>query len=382
MDWVEEQLGALFKKRHSLRGTLFLYLLLGIFFCVVASLVTIAVIVTWEKLLLDVTDFTEGPFAFLWWQPSSDDFVSEKLARQINLLELLRNLAPFLWGLGAVLWVTERFYQRKIKEPLELLQKQVAYLGAGEFSRPVEVYTNDDFEILATSFEALRRDLVQQQQEIQELHLEQKKINAAFSHDLRTPLAVIQNNGELLAEILPEDHPLVQKALSKIQNNVTRLTNFSQTMQEIQRLEEMPLEKKAVSQGTFSHDLEELLEAFPQIALSNQLFQSGRLNIDCGAVMEAFENVLYNASRYSNEKITVTVRKHAGFLELVVKDDGPGFTKEALDSATDPYYSQQKENHFGLGLTIADVLTRKHGGVLKIGNGVEGGAVVTLVFAC
>ena len=106
------------------------------------------------------------------------------------------------------------------------------------------------------------------------------------------------------------------------------------------------------------------------------------MNLDMSLVIEAFENVLNNASRYSVDLVTTDVSYNDGYLVILVKDDGPGFSKEALHLAVDPYYSQNKESHFGLGLTIVDVLTRKHGGVLKIGNGVKGGAIVTLVFAC
>lgn len=382
MDWLDEKLEYLLKKNKSLRPTLFLYLFVSILICGVASLVTVAVIVNWERLLLDDGSSFTRYLDFLQWRPATTDFLTEQLARQINLLEIIRNIAPFIFGFVAVMFITERFYQQKIKQPLNLLQGNIRKMQAGDYSEPVTVYTNDDFADLASQVDALRKNLGEQQEEIQQLHLEQKKINGAFSHDLRTPLSVIQNNGELLEEILPSGNLLVENALEKIQRNVIRLTHFSQTMQEIQRLEEIPVAKRPVTSTVFTNQIIDVLEAFPAVTFTSKLPKIIGMNLDISLVMEAFENVLNNATRYSVEQVEVEISYDNGYLIIIVKDDGPGFSRKALQSAVEPYYSQNKESHFGLGLTIVDVLTRKHGGVLKIGNGVRGGAIVTLVFTC
>lgn len=381
MDWIDEKLFRLLKKYNSLRGTLFIYLLLAIIMTAVASMVTISVIVSWEKLLLENDMRFEKWFEFLTWQPITSAIPTEKIAFQINLLELLRTICPFIYGTIAVMVVTEKFYKKKIQEPLSFLGYHIQNMQEGTFDQPVELLTNDDFEQLGKQFDVLRQTLAIQQNEIIQLHTEQKKINAAFSHDIRTPLAIIQNNVELIEEIIDvKTNPLLEKSLNKIQNNVERLTAFSSTMQEIQKLEELPINKKKTEGQNLLKLLKNSVEAFPKVLFKSTLSESSVLSLDSRVILEALENVLNNASRYAIQTINVEVSLVSSYLNIIVKDDGPGFSKEALRLASDPYFSQNKESHFGLGLTICEVLTQKHGGVLKLGNGANGGAIVTLVF--
>lgn len=381
MDWIDEKLFRLLKKYNSLRGTLFIYLLFAILMTAVASMVTISVIVSWEKLLLENDMYFDKWFEFLTWQPIASAIPTEKIAFQINLLELLRTICPFIYGTIAVMVVTEKFYKKKIQEPLSFLGYHIQNMQEGTFDQPVELLTNDDFEQLGKQFDVLRQTLAIQQNEIIQLHMEQKKINAAFSHDIRTPLAIIQNNAELIEEIIDvKTNPLLEKSLNKIQNNVERLTAFSSTMQEIQKLEELPINKKKIEGQNFLKLLKNSVEAFPKVLFKNTLSESSVLLLDSRVILEALENVLNNAERYAIQTINVEVSLVSSYLNIIVKDDGPGFSKEALRLASDPYFSQNKESHFGLGLTICEVLTQKHGGVLKLGNGANGGAIVTLVF--
>lgn len=75
---------------------------------------------------------------------------------------------------------------------------------------------------------------------------------------------------------------------------------------------------------------------------------------------------------------------------FVVKDDGKGFSGEALRCAAEPFFRDEKEpdkTHFGLGLYICRILCGKCGGMLTIGNAKDvGGEVcggrVTVVVSC
>lgn len=106
-------------------------------------------------------------------------------------------------------------------------------------------------------------------------------------------------------------------------------------------------------------------------------------------------NLLGNACDHARSKVAVSVdllhpeqgSLAAGArgdvcLELVVTDDGRGFTAEALHHGCDPFYSEAKSaEHFGLGLNIARTLARLHGGAVELGNLEGGGACVTATFA-
>ena len=71
-------------------------------------------------------------------------------------------------------------------------------------------------------------------------------------------------------------------------------------------------------------------------------------------------------------------------LKIVVKDDGNGFTEQALKNAVQPFFRDEREPdklHFGLGLYICKIICEKCGGTLKIENH-ENGGKVTAEFVC
>lgn len=119
------------------------------------------------------------------------------------------------------------------------------------------------------------------------------------------------------------------------------------------------------------------------------------LSIDMQLVEEVLGNLLGNACDHARSKVAVSVdllQPEQGSLaagargdvrlELVVTDDGRGFTAEALHHGCDPFYSEAKSaEHFGLGLNIARTLARLHGGAVELGNLEGGGACVTATFA-
>ena len=64
-------------------------------------------------------------------------------------------------------------------------------------------------------------------------------------------------------------------------------------------------------------------------------------------------------------------------------DDGNGFDKAALKSATKPFYTTEKREsnqHFGLGLNICRILCSRHNGDISFGNSINGGAWITVKF--
>lgn len=83
-----------------------------------------------------------------------------------------------------------------------------------------------------------------------------------------------------------------------------------------------------------------------------------KVNYDIHLIDEVMENLLSNASRFAVKEIEITMQVDEKFLCIFVKDDGKGFSKKELEIATDPYYSHNKESHFGLGLTISEILAK------------------------
>ena len=97
---------------------------------------------------------------------------------------------------------------------------------------------------------------------------------------------------------------------------------------------------------------------------------------DLAALQDAVYMILANAGRHGGgQPIEVSLRNADGEARLVVRDSGEGFSDEALERATEPFFSTVPGS-LGLGLTHARHVVQTHGGTLEVRNRDGGGEVV------
>ena len=283
------------------------------------------------------------------------------------------------------------FYRWKIKKPLAILNAASQKIAQNDLDFQVAVPTGDELGKLCQSFETMRASLEENNRSLWAAVEERKRLNAAFSHDLRTPLTVLQGYSDLLLDALPSGDLSPEKTVSTVltmQRSLTRLQRYVESMNSLQRLEDLEPQKSTVPFSTLCAQLEET----GKILRKEQGFHfasrgEGNVFLDRELLFQVYENLLSNAGRYAKGNIWVTAEREGTTLSLTVADDGPGFPPAALKRAAEPYYRADRspnpegELHFGLGLYLCRVLCQKHGGSLEIGNAPEGGARITARFS-
>lgn len=109
--------------------------------------------------------------------------------------------------------------------------------------------------------------------------------------------------------------------------------------------------------------------------------RSGAYLLDAGLVQDAALNLILNARDAcgaAGGRITLTLRElRDTWLELVVRDTGPGFTPEALARGLDPFFTTKGGAGSGLGLAMVYDMVKLAGGTIKLAND-SPGARVTL----
>lgn len=417
MDWIE---GLLEKwknrtKNYSLWKSLAAYLVLAIGFTVIAAGMTVMVCRSWQNVIRRVNGITEdynyiedGDFVLYYKADnavilSAHDVISlkrsdERLYKALGLVQLL--CIP-IYSAGAILLVSFLYYRNKLKEPVFLLKAEMQAIRRNDLSFSCRYDSADEMGDICKAMDLMRLSLIENQQSMWELLEEQRKINAAFAHDLRTPLTVINGYMEML--LVHYDSRKVNKdrlmeIFTSIQKQTKRIQIFSETMKEIHGFEALEVQKKAYRKNELAEEVHNLAEGITQgrglsTAISMDI-SSERLYYDETVVMEVLGNLLSNAVRYARERIEILIRQEEEYLSLYVKDDGRGMTAEELYKADSPYYTDKageesrdgidradsRDIHFGLGLTICKILCKKHGGELTLSNSVEGGAIVCARF--
>ena len=280
------------------------------------------------------------------------------------------------------------FYSRELRKPIDILLGASRKIADNQLDFQVEYNKQNELGMLCTAFEDMRSALYENNLEMWRSLEERKRLNSAFSHDLRTPLTVLRGYTDFLEKYIPDGKVTEEKLLSVISmmnGQITRLEHYTQKMNDVQKLEDIVPKVRSVSEETL---FDNLLETGKMICgdkfRMNGSSDHQNISIDMELVMQVYENLIANAMRYAEKSVTVSYGILENILEISILDDGKGFTEEALKNAGQPFFRDEKEpdkTHFGLGLYISRILCEKCGGKLTMENH-ENGGKVTAKFSC
>ena len=303
----------------------------------------------------------------------------------LDIVNLFRCIAIPLWSLLCVVVCGIIFYHRKIEKPISILLEASENISNNRLDFSVEVPEKNEFGELCLSFEKMRVALKENNIEMWRQVEERKRLNAAFSHDLRTPLTVLKGQSEILSKYVPKmsEEKIIETA-ETMKRHIIRLETYVNTINDLQRLEDVEVKKELVDVKELEHQMRITGAAVckgKEFVLYQNIFDVDSVKIDTSIAMQVYENLLSNAVRYAKRKIEIAIDKKDSLLLLNVVDDGAGFTAKDLSNAMKPFYKAENEinnEHFGMGLNICKMLCEKHGGYLQISN--ENGAKAVEAF--
>lgn len=383
------------KVKHKLRDLSILstFVLLAVFFLLLAML-----LVEVEKTLLtnaqrdiafQYSEIVEGFNSEKVWGNQSIFPLSEHDGEMMWLYEMGIWTLPTLTYLACFILAGLAFYRCKIRKPVMILTASASRIAANDLDFSIAYDRNDEMGLLCKAFEKMRAALESNNREMWRQMNERKKLNAAFSHDLRTPLTVIEGHLGILQKYTPQKKLSaddVMQTYAAMAGQIERLKNYVSSMNTLQRLEDVPIVRKQVLTCNFTAELNDTAEI---ICMGKKLSISDRTTtasicVDPEIVIQAFENLLANAIRYAKSSISIQYAVNNDLFSITVTDDGKGFDSTGLKAATNPFYTTEKKSdtaqHLGLGLNICKILCERHNGNIVLSNNIKTGASVTVYF--
>lgn len=228
-----------------------------------------------------------------------------------------------------------------------------------------------EFSATLHAMQTMGRELTDSLQSQWRMEQQRAEQIAALTHDLKTPLSIIQGNADLLAEdALSADQ---QTQVEAILRGTDRAQQY---LAALRTACAPPATRKTFPSHPLVSTLAETARALCAPAgvqlILNEQWQGTLCAAQCD-LLRAAENLLDNAVRYTPRGGTVTllVTKEKQDFILRVTDTGPGFTAEALAKAGELLYTEAARSdtaHQGLGLYFARKVAQSHGGVLVLSN--------------
>lgn len=361
----------------SLKKSLLLILSVALFLIIILSSTTVLLTSSLRQMILDnrtihiavdtaiISENITGTYEI---SPSNDEYQYSELANQDKFIYLSATVAmialPTLYLVLGTIFIVKIYYRLKLALPIEQLNIGIANLTNNNLDFQITYNSNDELGRLCSTLEVMRNELIENNQKVWELLDQRKALTASVSHDLRTPITVLKGYLDYLLKNLPEKRvsdDVLLTTLKSMAHSSARLERYVECIQDIQKIEDIEISKTMVVGKDF---LEEINNDFMIIAKNNHKdlvleakIVSKQLYLDKQIIFKILENLLNNAFRFANNGVKLTIMETVGYLEFVIQDDGPGFSKKDLENATTLFYSSQtNKGSFGIGLSISKIL--------------------------
>lgn len=251
----------------------------------------------------------------------------------------------------------------------QILRESIAVEVVGK----VEL-TSDDWAIIDRSINRAVREAVREFVSIQDDL--RRKLAAALSHDMRTPLAVILNGAEVV-QIAP-DLDMAKRAAAKIAGNATRLKDMMEELLDALTSkggEQLPLNLSPFDIVDLVDDVSSAYRQPGTVAL--QTFLEPVQGFWCrGTMRRALENLINNALKYGDGGIvSIKATQIRGRLLLSVHNTGPHIPKERHGAIFDYLTRENADSSvgWGVGLPFVKRVAESHGGSVAVDSSVDTG---------
>jgi signal transduction histidine kinase len=221
------------------------------------------------------------------------------------------------------------------------------------------------------------------------------QLTATVAHEIRNPLGSVRTSAFLIGRkldvkalgIAPQ-LDRINKGVDRCDSIITQLLDFSRTKHVVT----LPSSLDDWLETVLREESERLPNA---VSLDCVLGLSGlEVSFDQARMRRALSNLLHNASEamLGNDTkpvenfarqplIKVETKQSDGFVDIVVKDNGPGMSADVLSKIKEPLFTT-KNFGTGLGVPAVEQIVQQHGGELLISSEPDKGATFTIRIPC
>jgi len=187
---------------------------------------------------------------------------------------------------------------------------------------------------------------------------------AAAAHSLATPLSTIKLITQELSKSLKGNKD-IDKDMALLSQQVERCNQILKKLTLNPDIDDEFIEHDL----TLSNYIKEIIKSFQNISNKKFFFQNSqdtnplkfKRSIE---IIYGLRNFVGNANKFAKEKIFLTINSDSEITEVIIEDDGGGFSRDILDKIGEPYIRSKENNNnklgLGLGIFIGGTLLERN----------------------
>lgn len=261
---------------------------------------------------------------------------------------------------GVMLLLAALWTARRVAVPLQRLSEAARAMRRGEPPPPVPETGPAAVRDATRSFNAMSKRLMSTLES-------QRAMMVAIAHDLRTPIASLRLRAEFVGD---------EEAKARILETVAEMQTMTEAVLDAARTGHTGEESRVVDISALAESVSaDMAELGGEVTFAAS--ESARCICRSSEIKRALRNLIENALRYG-KRARVSVRLSGEFCNILVDDDGPGIPESEIERVFEPFArlegSRSRETGgYGLGLSIARLVARAHGGDVTLANREGGG---------
>jgi len=316
------------------------------------------------------------------------DISSAEVNRAVRNLEISIILYS-LFGLIVSAAVTYLLINQLFLKPIRQLRDRALIISGGYYREEIVVDRHDEIGDLAQSVKQMANRLTDDIQKLREVDKVKSEFMMIASHNLRTPLTIIDGYLEMARTEHLSDQ--LTGILANIQTNSERLKIFAEDLLIISSLEAG--EKIFTLKRVVINDIiKPIADEFASMAANKQVsfetkFDLTRLEVEGSEVhlRNAIYNLLDNALKFtpSGGKIELRLMQAGDTVQIMVSDNGAGIDPSEIDKLFTKFHrgtSTLKYNYegSGIGLYLTKLIVTEHRGTIEVKSQLGKGSTFTI----
>ncbi len=288
-------------------------------------------------------------------------------------------LAVFnLIGFLAIILIGSRA-SRRLLAPIKTMTQSVREISYSELDKRLDVRgSKNELKDLAQTF----NDMLDR---IQTSVRQQNRFVSDASHELRTPISVIQGYTNLLARWGKDDRKVLEESLTALQGEAENMNHLIEELLFVARDDSgrLNISKEPFMLGAVISEIlyeTSLIDTNHQVVSEEQ--EDFEIKADRKLIKEALRILMDNSIKYTPDGGCIKLNSYLknGKAVISLEDNGIGISKEDLPHIFNRFYRADEsrakgKGGTGLGLTIAKLIIDNHNGNIKVWSRLNEGTI-------